>query len=143
MGPSTQLNTDLSQREIPMLAEMSRPQRVQDYVLDGCESLLDAIHICVQVGKLPHYAIAQRLGIDKGHWARMMQGQAHFPTNKIEQLMQVCGNYAPLQWMARECGFQVYRDPKELRAAQLKAELASLESERPSTFINEEGRLAA
>ena len=123
---------------------LPQPDRVKDYVLNSCESLLDAIHICIQVGRLPHYAVAQRLGIDKGHFARMMTGQAHFPTNKIGQLMRICGNLAPLQFMAKEMGHEVFEDPMALELARIERRREEILSARgPSTFINQSQPLAA
>jgi hypothetical protein len=36
-----------------------------------------------------------------------MQGRANFPDRRRIQLMQVCGNYAPLQYDAWACNFQL------------------------------------
>jgi hypothetical protein len=142
MGPSTQRNPD--QREIALMSTIQPPKRVRDELLNSCESLLDAIHLCIQVGRLPHYAVAQRLGIDKGHFARMMSSQAHFPTNKMNQLMQVCGNLAPLQWLAKESGHQVFADPEALELDQLERRREQLLARKgQSTFVNEGRQLAA
>ena len=141
MGQSTQRNE--AQREMPLLGEAKKPARVRDELLNSCESLLDSVHLCVQIGRLPHYAVAQRLGIDKGHWARMMQGQAHFPTNKMQMLMEVCGNLAPLQFLAMQSGFQVFEDPVAMELDQIERRKAEILANRPSTFVSERPRLAA
>lgn len=116
--------------QIPLrlLAEMPKPHKVDDMYVAKCNDLLDAIHLCVHLSRLPHYALAERLGIDRGHWTRIMQGQAHFPTRKLGQLMQLCGNYAPMQFMARESGFQLFEDAKAKRKEELRRELAALEA---------------
>jgi hypothetical protein len=142
MGQSTQVTS--KQREMPLLGNVKRDlATVQDSVLNGCDSLLDAIHVCVHLGRLPHYAIAQRLGIDKGHWARMMQGQAHFPTNKIQALMETCGNLAPFQFLARQMGIRIAEDEEAAEERRLRNRLAELEAKRQSTGLNEGQRLAA
>lgn len=56
----------------------------------------------------------------------MMQGQAHFPTNKLTALMERCGNYAPMQWLAAATGFELYEDPKQKRLQELEREIAQL-----------------
>lgn len=129
-GPSTLLNTEqpLAQRRLPIVAEMPKPKLVDSSLLRTCDSLLDAIHLCIHLSRLPHYAVAERLGIDKGHWTRMMQAQAHFPTNKITSLMETCGNYAPMQWLAASTGFELFADAKTQRVAELRRELEKLES---------------
>jgi len=132
------------QRQLPgMLAPMPVPAMVEPQWLASCDSLLAAIHLCIHLSRLPHYAIAERLGIDKGHWTRMMQGQAHFPTNKLIDLMNLCGNYAPMQWLALATGFELYENPKAKREAELMAELALLRAGRgQSTDINATNLLA-
>ena len=127
MGPSTLVSQP--QREMPMLAQMERPGYVREDIISKCDTLLDAIHICIQLARLPHKAIAKRLGIDPGHWTRMMQGQAHFPTNKMASLMQLCGNYAPLQWLAKATGQEIAVDQRELRRQQLRRELEELDAQ--------------
>ena len=117
------------QREIRLLGEVRRPDYVELKLLAQCENFLHAIHLCIHLSKLPHYAIAEKLGVDRGHWTRMMQGQAHFPTNKIPSLMQLCGNYAPLQWLAKASGQEIAVDQRELRRQQLRRELAELEAQ--------------
>lgn len=118
-----------SQRRMRFLGETRKPDYVELKLLGQCETFLQAIHLCVHLSSLPHYAIAEKLGIDRGHWTRMMQGQAHFPTNKIADLMQLCGNYAPLQWLAKATGQEIAVDQRELRRQQLRQELAELDAQ--------------
>lgn len=129
-GPSTQRNLDqpLAQRTLPIACEMPKPKMVDAALMRTCNVLLDAVHLCIHLSRLPNYAVAERLGIDKGHWTRMMQGQAHFPTNKITTLMDVCGNYAPMQFLAASTGFELYADAKQQRVAELRRELEQLQS---------------
>ena len=117
-----------TQRAMPFFAEVKKAAKVDDALLRTCDSLLDAVHLCIHLSKLPHYAIAERLGIDRGHWTRMMQGQAHFPTNKLKPLMDLCGNFAPMQWLARATGFELFEDAKAQRKEELRRELDALEA---------------
>ena len=120
-----------------MLAQMEAPGRVREDIISQCDTFLDAIHICVQLARIPHKAVAKRLGIDPGHWTRMMQGEAHFPTNKINSLMEVCRNYAPLQWLAQSMGHQVYEDPEAMELARIEKRRAQILSSRPSIFVSD------
>jgi hypothetical protein len=134
-GPSTQGNSP--QRELRVMAPVEGPKHVADYVLNNCESLLDAIHLCIIIGKYKHNYVAKKLGIDPGHFARMMSGDAHFPTNKMGQLMQVCGNLAPLQWLAKDMNQCVYEDPRAMELAMLERRREQLLAEQgPSIFVN-------
>lgn len=117
------------QRQLPgMLGAVRKPAKVDPALLRTCSCELDAIHLCVHLAKLPHYAIAERLGIDKGHWTRMMQGQAHFPTNKITALQRLCGNWAVLQYQNQVAGFEMFEDAKAQRREELLRELEQLEA---------------
>lgn len=116
-----------SQKSLPLLSTATAPESVEPSIVSRCDSMLDAIHLCIYLSRLPHEAICSRLNIDKGHWSRMLQGQAHFPPNKLIPLMELAGNYAPLQWMASACGFELFKDAKQARVAELRAELAKLE----------------
>lgn len=116
------------QREMPFLNKAKQPGMVADALLNSCKNRLDAIRLCVQLSSLSNEVIAENLGIDKGHFSRIMQGKAHFPDSKSIALMYLCGNFAPMQYEAMICGFQLYKDPKEQRKAELLAELQQLEN---------------
>jgi hypothetical protein len=123
------LSQPQTQREIRLIGESRKPDYVELKLLNQCETLLHAIHLCVHLSSLPHYVIAEKLGVDRGHWTRIMQNQAHFPTNKLASLMQLCGNYAPLQWLAKATGQEIAIDQRELRRQQLRRELAELDAQ--------------
>lgn len=116
------------QREMPFLSSTNPPKDAPIDLVISCRHRLDAIRLCVQLSHFSHETVAKELGIDKGHFSRIMQGKAHFPDAKSIDLMHLCGNYAPLQYEAYICGFQLYKDTKEQRKAELLAELAQLEN---------------
>lgn len=114
------------QREMTFLSEASKPVMVEPALLQHCKNRLDAIRLCVQLSNLSNEVIAEQLGIDKGHFSRIMQGKAHFPDAKSIDLMMLCGNYAPMQFEAMKFGFILQLDTKEARKAKLIAELEAL-----------------
>lgn len=73
--------------------------------------LAGAIALCVQVSGLDDKEVYLTLGIDAGHWSRIMKGDAHFPVNKLNDLLDTCGNEAPLHWWANSRGYEL--KPKE------------------------------
>jgi plasmid maintenance system antidote protein VapI len=117
-GGLTTANTDRQQS--------ARPQKVDPILLTTCGNLLQAIHLCIHLSHLPHWKIAEKLGIDKGNWSRMMQGQSNFSTNRLPELMNIAGNYAPLQWLAMHCQFELFEDVSARRRDELERELAKL-----------------
>ena len=116
----------MNQREIPIFCEARKPSMAHPELVAACHSKLDAIRLCIQLSSLTHKVVQEHLGIDKGHWSRIMQGNAHFPTNELGALMRLCGNYAPLQYEATQAGFElVARDDRARRIAELEEQLAA------------------
>jgi hypothetical protein len=96
-------------RQLPGVAVGEvKPTVLADWALvQKCKDPLEAIILCVQLSDYSYETVAEKLGIDKGNFTRMMQGRANFPDRRRIQLMQVCGNYAPLQYDAWACNFQL------------------------------------
>ena len=91
-------------------------------------SLSGAIALCVQLSGLEEKEVYLSLEIDAGHWTRIMKGDAHFPVNKLNALMDLCGNEAPLLWLAnsRGKGLVLLKTEAERRAeeAEIRARKA-------------------
>jgi hypothetical protein len=100
-------DSNYSQRLLPILAEMPAPSTVDPDLIGKVQSLLDSIRLCAQMSDYTHDRICEVLAIDPGHWSRMMQGRAHFPTNKLVDLQRLCGNTAPTQYLAAQFGWQL------------------------------------
>lgn len=77
---------------------MRDPILVDEKILRMCHDELDAVNLCIDMSRMSDEALCERLGIDKGHFSRIRKGRAHFPTRKRLALMQLAGNYAPLQY---------------------------------------------
>lgn len=77
---------------------------VDQEVVRRLPGMMDAISLCITVaGRVPKEAYLE-LGIDKGHWSKILSGQNGFPCEKLEQLCDVMGNDIPLQWLAGRRG---------------------------------------
>lgn len=72
-------------------------------------SLASAIAMCIRVSGLQHKDVYLELGIDAGHWTRIMQGTAHFPIDKLNALMDMCKNEIPLIWLASSRGYDLLK----------------------------------
>lgn len=90
-----------------MLGQVKRPALADWNLVRKCTNRLDAIRVCVQLSGLAYQDIAESLGMNKGNFTRMMQGRAHFPDSKSIKLMELCGNFAPMQYEAWACGFEL------------------------------------
>lgn len=89
-------------------------------------SFAGAIALCVQLSGLEDKEVYLTLEIDAGHWSRIMKGDAHFPVNKLNDLMNMCGNEAPLMWLAnsRGYGLVILKTESERRAEAAERALA-------------------
>ena len=84
-------------------------------------SMLAAINLCCSVSGLNDKQIYMELDIAAGQWTRIKSGEAHFPPNKLEELMDLCGNEIPLIWLTNRRGYKL----KKLQSAlerELQAE---------------------
>jgi hypothetical protein len=70
-------------------------------------TLAGAVALCVQVSGLDDKEVYLELGIDAGHWSRIMKGDAHFPLNRLNDLCDICGNESPLLWWAHSRGYEL------------------------------------
>jgi hypothetical protein len=108
-------------------------------------TMAQAIALCVQVSGLEDKEVYLSLGIDAGHWTRIMKGDAHFPVNKLGGLMDLCGNEAPLIWLSnsRGYGLVMIKTEAERRIEQLEAELSKERERRQWAEDMATGRRAA
>lgn len=112
----------------PELALSRRPDRVSvplELVMRQ-QTFSNAIQLCVQLSGLDDKEVYMTLGIDAGHWSRVMKGDAHFPVNKLPDLMDLCGNEAPLMWFANQRGYGLVllKSEAERRAEEAESALA-------------------
>jgi hypothetical protein len=117
----------MNQREMGFLANVKEPVMVETALLTHCKNRLDAIRLCVQLSNYSNEVVCENLGIDKGHFSRIMQGKAHFPDSKSVDLMMLCGNYAPMQYEVMRTGYILQKDTLALRKEMLRRELEDIE----------------
>lgn len=72
-------------------------------------TLLSAIHLCINVSGLSSSQVASELKIQEAQFSRILTGKAHFPPNKIDALMDLCGNEIPLRWQSLRRGYGLVR----------------------------------
>ena len=108
------------------LARKSCQAEVPAGLIERCPCMTKAIALCVQLSGLDDKEVYLALEIDAGHWSRIMKGDAHFPPNKLNDLMDLCGNKAPLMWLAlsRGKGLVLLKTEAEKRAEKAERDLA-------------------
>lgn len=94
-----------------------------------------ALRACVLFSGKPLKQIAYEIGVnDPGHLSKMLNPHAdprHFPQEKENLLMDVCGNEVPLLWSLLKRGYEPPATLEQLRAenARLQQENARLQGE--------------
>jgi predicted DNA-binding protein (UPF0251 family) len=116
------------QREMPVHGEVRKVQDAHQELLKMCEDELDAVRLCIQLSSHSHEYIGKKLAIDKGHFSRMMQGSAGFPTHKRLALMEMCGSLAPVQYECMQLGKVAIDVAEYERLRAIEVRMASLET---------------
>jgi hypothetical protein len=129
VAKSTELNS--TQREIPILGVARKPEMVDWALIAKCEDEIAALQLCVQLSRLAYETVAFKIGIDRGHFTRIMQGHGHLPARKRTQLMALCGNLAPMQYDCLRFGFRLKEDEDlDQREAELVKELSLIKAKK-------------
>jgi hypothetical protein len=120
----------LNQEELkPLLGQVLRKPEIVDWVLIAkCEDEVQALQLCVQLSRYQYDTVAFKLGIDKGHFTRIMQGHGNLPTRKRTQLMSICGNLAPVQFDCLRFGLKVTEDDLDEQEAEAMARLTKIQA---------------
>ena len=114
----------------PMLGEMKAPTELDWALIAKCNDEQDALLLCVHMSRLSNEEIARRLGIDKSHWTRIMQGRGNLPARKRTPLMSICGNIAPIQYEAMRFGRQLRVSDVERQEKDLLEQLARVQAQK-------------
>ena len=116
----------VEQGQLPLVRNTLRTN-IPVEVVAKQKTLLGAINLCITESGLEDKEIYLTLGIDPGHFSNLRKGTGHFPTEKIDPLMDLCGNEAPLIWLAnkRNYGLVLLQSEAERRADELQEMLAA------------------
>lgn len=95
----------------PQLIQVeARPEEVMRKTTLG-----GAIDLCLELGDLSGPDKCAREGlkdrgmaVDKAQLSRWKDGSEGVVWPKLLQLMDVCGNHAPILWMAHQAGYDIY-----------------------------------
>lgn len=79
-------------------------QEVSKEVITRIPDFKAALKMCKEISGLTDQQICGELKIEPAQWSCIWSGQAHFPSEKIPCLMDLCGNWVPLVWLAWKYG---------------------------------------
>lgn len=131
--PRSRVSTPVADRQIPMVTPGDRID-VDATLVHRQSSMLAAIQLCLQAAGIADKEACITLGIDPGHWSRILRGDAHFPLHLLGPLMDMAGNETPLEWLAHHRGY-------ELRALETELERQVREEQERNARLADENRM--
>lgn len=131
------------QSQLPLCRRAEKTAVPMDLVLKQT-TMAGAIALCVQLSGLEEKELYLSLGIDAGHWTRIMKGDAHFPVNKLNDLMDMCGNESALLWLAHSRGYGLVMLKSEAERRAEEAEKRAKDAEDKLRFLTQvmQGKVA-
>jgi len=113
--------------------EVSR-EEIPDSAILKCKEMKAALRMCVEQSGMELQDVAFRLNIEYGHLKRMLNANddRHFPMDRLNDLMTICGNEIPLRWLALSRGYGLHRLKTKLEEENehLRSELEAMQRER-------------
>lgn len=112
---------------------LKKPVAVDVEQVRRMPSMSKAIVLCADIGGFENDKdFCRQMNMDQGVWSQIQSGTRYFPHDKYEQLFDVCGNEAPLVWLADRRGYELVHLESELekqvRQQRERAETAEAEN---------------
>jgi hypothetical protein len=103
------------------MSQLAFPVEIAPHEVAREKSLGDAISLCVKAAGHEPKDLQVDLKWDKGQWSRWLSGEEGIKWGKLLQVMDYCGNDAPLMWMLHARGYAL--DSLRKRESELEREL--------------------
>lgn len=103
------------------MSQIAFPVEIAPHEIAREKSLGDAISLCVKAAGHEPKDLQVDLKWDKGQWSRWISGQEGIVWPKLRQVMDYCGNDAPVLWMYHDRGYDLHALRK--RESELEREL--------------------
>ena len=89
--------------------QLSIPVEVRPEEVERKHTLGGAIELCAELGGYTlDKQLQQELGVDKAQFSRWHSGTEGVQWSKFVQLMDKCGNDAPVLWMLHQRGYDLH-----------------------------------
>jgi len=93
----------------PNVNQLAIPNDVRPDEVARKQSLGSAIELCAELGGYAlDKSLQQELGVDKAQFSRWQSGTEGVVWPKFVQLMDRCGNDAPVLWMLHQRGYDLH-----------------------------------
>lgn len=110
-------------------AQLGLPVEVEPKEIERKRTLGAAIELCAELaGYALDKQLAADLKVDKGQFSRWTNGTEGIVWPKLQQLMDVCGNDAPVLWMLHARGYDLHAVRRRESELQRRLRLAEEEN---------------
>lgn len=109
------------------MSQLAFPVEVSVNEIARKKTLGDAISLCVEAGGFEPKDLQVDFKWDKGQWSRWVSGEEGIKWPKLVQVMDYCGNDAPVLWMYHARGYDLNALRK--RESELERELRQAREE--------------
>lgn len=107
--------------QVAFPVEVTPQEIIREKTLGG------AITLCAKAAGYEGKEVQQELKFDKAQWSRWESGQEGVVWPKLVQVMDFCGNDAPVLWMYHARGYDLHALRK--RESELERELRTVKEE--------------
>ncbi len=91
------------------MTQLAIPVTVRPEDINRKQTLGKALEYCAELaGYSLDKELQQTLDVDKGQFSRWLSEQEGIKWEKLSNLMDVCGNDAPLLWMLQKRGYDLH-----------------------------------
>ena len=121
---SAVVQADMFPKEVPL-------NDVPDTLIFNCSRAHRALNLAIQSAGLEQQDLWRHLGIDKGSWSKIINGQAHFPNDKLKPFCKLVNNNIYLRWLNYQCEHECkpIKSSLEQQLEQERAQFKELEKE--------------
>lgn len=97
--------------------------------VDSLDSIGAALERAMVSARMTHETLSERVGVSRGYLGLLISGKRQASVTVVLRAVRATGSLAPIQWVCKQVGGELYCDPTEQRKAKLRAELAELEGQ--------------
>lgn len=90
------------------MPQLALPIEVAPHEIARKTTLGGAFELCAELAGKEPKQIQAELRLDKAQWSRWVSGQEGIVWPKFEAVMDLCGNDAPLLWMAHARNYDLH-----------------------------------
>lgn len=120
-----------------MFPKQVEPNDLPDALIFNCPKSFRALNLAIQSAHLEQQDLWKHLGIDKGSWSKIINGQANFPNDKLGSFCKLVNNTIYLRWLNFQCGYQCQPILSTLEQKLEAEQLKSQELEKENKLMRE------